>query len=88
MSDKMKHMVSALTLPRFIWVAELSERNKLKRGVVSGIILLDATESKTEFHNALLVSFCEGKVLYKEEHSLKMANITMNDFAMYNNNLK
>lgn len=88
MSDEMKRMVSALTLPRFIWVAELSERNKLKRGVVSGIILLDATESKTEFHNALLVSFCEGKVLYKEEHSLKMANITMNDFAMYNNNLK
>lgn len=85
MSQEMKRMVSALTLPRFIWVAELSDRDKLKCGDVTGVIILDATECRTEFHDALLVSFCEDKVLYKEGRSLKSADINMNDFAIYNN---
>lgn len=85
MSEEMKRMVADLTLPRFVWVAELSEREKLKQGIATGIILLDATEYKTEYHNALLVSFCEGQTLFKENGSVNVGSIKMNDFKMYKN---
>lgn len=85
MSEDMKRMLSNLVFPRFIWVAELSNRYCLKHGIAKGVILLDATESKTEYHKALLVSFCNGKVLYKENHCLETGTIDMNDFEIYNN---
>lgn len=85
MSDEMKRMVARLTMPKFIWVAELSDRSLLKQGIAKGIILLDATECKTEYHNALLVSMCEGEVLCREHGSLKRGLIKMNQFNMYNN---
>lgn len=85
MSEGMKRMLAALILPRFIWVAELSDRVRLKRGVVAGLILLDATECKTQYHKALIVSFCKGDVLYRDEQGLKSGKIVMNDFEQYNN---
>lgn len=85
MSNEMKQMLTNLRLPRFIWVAELSDRNLLKRGMASGIILLDATECKIMYHKSLIVSMCKGDVLYKDGHSLLKGKISMNDFQMYYN---
>ena len=85
MSVEMKRMVARLTLPRFIWVAELSVRSLLKQGKATGIILLDATEFKTEYHNALLVSMCDGQTLCREHGSLNRGVINMNQFDMYDN---
>lgn len=85
MSVEMKRMVANQTLPRFVWVAEISDRDSLKRGVATGVILLDATEYKTEYHNALLVSFCGGQTLFKENGSVIAATIRMHDFKMYKN---
>ena len=85
MSDDMKRAMLQLTLPRFIWVAELSDRNNMKMGNATGAIILDATECRTEHHNALLVSFCGGNVLYKENQILSKGSINMNPFKMYQN---
>lgn len=85
MSKEMKCMVATLALPKFIWVAELTDRGRLKRGVVTGLILLDATECRTEYHKALIISFCKGNVLYKDGQCLKGGAIVMNDFEQYNN---
>lgn len=85
MSVEMKRMVASLTLPRFVWVAELSDKDRLKRGMANGIILLDATEYRTEYHNALLASFCEGYTLFKENRSVNTGTIKMNEFNMYKN---
>ena len=85
MSDDMKREMLHLTLPRFVWVAELSDRNNMKMGNATGAILLDATECRTEHHNALLVSFCGGEVLYKENQILSKGTINMNPFKMYQN---
>lgn len=85
MSVEMKRMVANLTLPRFVWVAELSDRDKLKQEIATGFILLDATEYRTEYHNALLVAFCEGHTLFKENGSVNTGTINMNDFTMYKN---
>ena len=85
MSVKMKRMLAMLTLPRFVWVAELSNKEYLKKGIATGIILLDATECMTLYHNALLVSFSCGNVLYKEGQRLRSGTIVMNDFEIYNN---
>lgn len=85
MSDDMKRMMENLSLPRFVWVAELSDRDNLKKGIVKGVILLDATECRTEYHKALIVSFCGGEVLYKKGQSLRRGGISMNDFEMFNN---
>lgn len=85
MSIEMKRMVDSLILPRFIWVAELSDRERLKNGLATGLILLDATEFNTEYHNALIISFVDGMVLFKQGGSLQTATIVMNSFEIYNN---
>lgn len=85
MSVEMKQMVTNLTMPRFVWVAELSDRDSLKHDIATGFILLDATEYRTEYHNALLVSFCEGQTLFKMNGSVNKGTIKMNEFEVYKN---
>ena len=85
MSEQMKRVISSIVMPKFIWVAELSDKDNLKQNIATGIILIDATECKTQYHKALLVSLCGGEILIKDNNRLKRGSINMNSFKMYNN---
>jgi len=62
----------------------------MKEQKANGIVILDATEANIYFFKPLIVAAYQGKVINFEEDTGKLVNkkLTLNDFVIFENNLK
>lgn len=82
LNDDVKEMLLGMTMPKFIWVTEVSNKEMALRNEINGIIVLDATEPKragviaglleTQFITNNLTSFQEIKIPLQAFSSLRM----------------
>ncbi len=88
-SDDVKEKILATPLPKFIWVAELSNRGLIQQRWANGVVLLDATEANTDLNKPLVFGAYGGKIIEPDPVSgeLKLKPIPLADFLIYESNL-
>jgi hypothetical protein len=88
--DDIKSLILETTMPKFIWVAELSTKDLIKAGKANGMIILDATESNNNFLKPLIMAFYENKMINFNALSAKFdkVDLPLPEFSIYLNNLK
>mgnify|MGYP003416546851 FL=1 len=90
-------VIDNIPLPKFIWVCEISTKELYKENKIFGEIILDATASKHDKFNQLILLRYPNKLSYKifeeplERLKLRLS-INRRDleltYEMYKNNLK
>jgi hypothetical protein len=83
-SDAQELLIST-SLPKFIWVTELSDKDHLKQDKCFGVIILDATEPRQE---GVVATLLEGKYLSYDFSKFNIIDIPLQPFFVYNSNLK
>ena len=80
-----KELILRLPMPKFIWVAELSNRKFLKKNLINGLLLIDATETK---HHGLIAGFIGNYYFTDNLNEIVQINVPLQPFKNYNNNLR
>lgn len=85
-----KNSILQTPMPKFVWVAELGEREMVKEDEVNGIIILDATEANLNDVNPLILALCNNNYIpsVKEFGFFKKYSLDLQQFRNYRNNLK
>lgn len=90
LGDLQRSLIMYTSMPKFIWVAELSTKELFKKGKGNGFIILDATATNQELEEILILvvnrvaslAYIEGEFQrFFEDNELK-------PFDLYKNNLK
>jgi len=80
-----KELLLSTSMPKFIWVTEMSEIALLKQQQCFGVILIDATEPKKE---GVVAALFENKYLSYDFSKFNIFDIPLQPFNVYLNNLK
>ncbi|GHV67942.1 hypothetical protein FACS1894199_14380 [Bacteroidia bacterium] len=85
-----KDVVLETSMPRFIWVAELSTKELMKQNRTNGVIILDATEANTRFNKPLIIAWYEGALIKFDFSSGKLEKVLfpLSVFTVFQHNLK
>ena len=95
LDNKIKALFLGIAMPKFIWVAEVSKKSSLEKGLCDGIILQDATEPIQLSNNApmlgnlsLIAGYLDTK--FFTQHFGKFQGVTTfaTPFEIYNYNLR
>jgi hypothetical protein len=84
----LKNLLIKIVMPKFIWVAEIYDKNDLLTRKVKGMILLDATDASYNISNAIIIIVYPDKIQYFRKGELKGNKINLNKFDNFSNNLK
>jgi len=78
------------SMPKFIWVAELSTIALIKDSKANGLILLDATEANLEYQKPLILAFLKEKMFKFEKISgrFRVNSLPFRPFSIYRGNFK
>jgi hypothetical protein len=87
--NDLKAFLLETSMPKFIWVSELSTKELMKKRMADGIVILDATEANLSFNKPLILAAYQGKYLSVDETSGKIEAISLNlpSFRVYEHNL-
>lgn len=90
MDSNTKELVLDTPMPKFIWVAELSDEILIKKKLARGLILLDATEANLQNNKPLLLSAFKKEFHTWDERGgdLTKIMIDLKSFKIYTNNLQ
>jgi hypothetical protein len=83
----LKELLINLSMPKFVWVAELSNKDLLKKGLASGMILMDATQPKPR-REGVLAYFAENTYFAMANRTTNRINLAISPFLIYSNNLQ
>lgn len=87
--DYFRNMILSAHMPKFIWVGEISSKELIKRRKANGLIIVDATEPKTIYDNALIVCGYGEWCYYKNDRDNKLVrnSLSLKAFNIFTNNL-
>lgn len=90
MDPILKEIIIKLSMPKFIWVGEISTKELYQQRLANGLILLDATEANNRFLKPLILQAHQGRLrIFDEEIGFfKDYQINLESFIIYTNNLK
>lgn len=88
--ETVKDLIIETSMPKFIWVAEISTKELIKQKSANGLIILDATEANIMYNKPLIVAAYEGNYItfVADSNGLKKINVTLGSYSGYYNNLK
>ena len=90
-NDSLKELILSISLPKFIWVAEISTLDLIKKKQANGIVILDATEANTSmfFTKPLILACYNNSLLVIEQNPMKTVknDLTLQPFNIFENNL-
>lgn len=89
MDDVLKEVILAVSLPKFIWVGELTDVQLLANDQANGVILLDATEADTNDLKPLILVAQGDRIinLATPVKTEQLVNIPIPPFTRYQSNL-
>jgi hypothetical protein len=72
---------------RFIWVGELSSKKLIAEDMITGLVLLDATEPVHTYHKHLIIAFNKKNMIYYDTEGDKFGkkDIVSQSFLKFNN---
>lgn len=90
MDSDTKELILDIPMPKFIWIAELSDEILIKKKLARGLIILDATEANLQNNKPLLLSAFEKEFQTWDERSgvLTKILIDLKSFKIYTKNLQ
>ncbi|MBN7814217.1 hypothetical protein [Algoriphagus pacificus] len=90
MDSDTKELILDIPMPKFIWIAELSDEKLIKKRLARGLIILDATEANLQNNKPLLLSAFEKEFQTWDERSgvLTKILIDLKSFKIYTKNLQ
>lgn len=87
----LKALLLETSMPKFIWIGEMSTKPLLKSKLANGIIILDATEVNWYYgHKPLVLAAYQKKYISPEDSTGKLENISLDlpNFSIYEHNLR
>ncbi len=78
-------LVVSISMPKFIWVTEISTFELVKENKVEGLLVLDATEPK---HSKLLLSIMEGTVFIPNGTKIAEFELNLQPFTKFQSGLQ
>lgn len=87
--EDVKALIVEASMPKFIWVAEISTKELIKQKKANGIIILDATEANIYFNKPLIMAAFQEKLIIFDENTGKLETNTLplQDFKIFEQNL-
>jgi hypothetical protein len=81
--------IAVTMMPKFIWVAEVTDKKNLDEKKAIGMIILDATEANIMYHKPFIAAFFPSKSLFLEKSSglLEEYQLNCKPFKYYTHNL-
>lgn len=89
-NEDAKAIIMETSMPKFIWVAEVTSKELIKNRKAQGMILLDATEANISYYKPLILAFLQEKMLSLNKYSgiLESSMLYSEPFEIYEHNLK
>jgi hypothetical protein len=87
--EDLKGLLLEASMPKFIWVAEISTKDLIKQKKANGMVILDATEANIYFNKPLILAAFQGKLVIFDESSGKLESdlLPLQDFTVFEHNL-
>ncbi len=88
-SSEIKEIILEKTMPKFIWICEISDKELIKNKQANGLVIIDATEPNTFDNKPLLYSgFKDIQLLYNDQlNKFQKFSINLSPFNIFNGNL-
>ncbi|MCC5916501.1 MAG: hypothetical protein JJU02_04150 [Cryomorphaceae bacterium] len=88
-NDDLKGILLETSMPKFIWVAEVSSKGLIKEKKANGMIILDATEANIYFNKPLILAAYQGNLILFDETGSNLENnaLPLPDFRIFEHNL-
>ena len=90
MQADFKKLILSTTMPKFVWVAELSTKDLMKQKLATGLVILDATEANIYFNKPLIIAAYQDKITRFSNDNSKLENFVfpLQNFCIFEKNLK
>ncbi len=89
LNNDLKELIILSSMPKFIWVAELSNFDLFKEKKASGLIVIDATAGKNENKlNSTILIFYKNRQILFDNNKPAVYNIPLDNFNIFTNNLR
>ncbi|MCB9234016.1 MAG: hypothetical protein H6581_20335 [Bacteroidia bacterium] len=87
MGGEMKSIILETSMPKFIWVGEISNRGLIKSNKANGVVILDATEANILDNKPLILGAFQDKIVTFEfpGRTLTTMEIPFPAFEIYSN---
>ena len=87
--EDLKGLLLEASMPKFIWVAEISTKDLIKQKKANGMVILDATEANIYFNKPLILAAFQGKLVIFDESSGKLESdlLPLQDLTVFEHNL-
>lgn len=86
--EDFKDWLLEASMPKFIWVAEISTKDLIKQKKANGLVILDATEANIYFNKPLILAAYQDKlVIFDENSKLESVLLHLQDFSIFEHNL-
>jgi len=85
LDETVKELLLSISMPKFIWVTELSDKDLILQGLVNGMVILDATEPK---RFGIISALIENNYIANNLTQFKTISLPLHPFKGYSNNLK
>ena len=72
LQPELKGLLLEISMPKFIWVAEISTKTLIKQKKANGMVILDATEANIYFNKPLIIAAYQDKVINFDEKANKL----------------
>lgn len=85
-----RDLILGMPMPKFIWVAEISDREMIKKRQANGLVILDATEANLYFNKPLILAAYQQKLIKFDDSSGRLENNTLDlkPFTIFAQNLR
>lgn len=83
-NDSVKELILSLSMPKFIWITELSDKKLILNNLCSGMLIIDATEPNKI---GLIAGLVENHYISNNLSSFAKINIPLSPFKGYQGNL-
>lgn len=90
MDIDIRNILLELSMPKFVWIIELSTKSLVKNKKANGLIILDATEASTTYFDPLVAYIHNGELISFDPSTNDIVRnpLTLNEFSIFENNLK
>ncbi len=84
-----KDILLETALPKFIWIAETSNKALIKAKMADGIFIFDATQGNTQTTNALIAASYNNEFVFFDENTKNFVRniLPLHSFSIFTNNL-
>ncbi|MCO5262765.1 MAG: hypothetical protein M9901_07800 [Lentimicrobium sp.] len=87
--DDLKSFILEKPMPKFVWIAELSNPEQMKNQMRTGLLVIDATEPNISDNKPLIVAAYQNHLLFFDGDNdvLQKMALTLQPFSLFINNL-